>query len=79
MKNKNPLEKTMNAYDLFIDSILSLPFDVRRDVLSIAERASNNPYLYLFKRIQKKDVNDSIYGLLLEQGLLTNGMFALND
>lgn len=76
MKNKNPLSKTMNAYDLFIDSILSLPFDVRKDVLSIAEKNSKNPYLYLFKRIQKKDVNDAIYGLLLEQGLLTNEMFA---
>lgn len=74
MKNKNPLETTMNAYDLFIEGLLSLKFDIRRDILSIAEKHSNNPYLYLFKRIQKQDVEDPIYMLLVENGILTNEM-----
>jgi hypothetical protein len=74
MKNKNPLEKAMNSYDLFIDAVLSLPFDVRRDVLSIGERASKNPYLYLFNRIQKQDPQDPIYSLLIENGALTSEM-----
>jgi|LakMenEpi08Oct12_1017439.scaffolds.fasta_scaffold00094_5 hypothetical protein len=74
MQNKNPLEKAMNAYDLFIEGVLSLPFDVRRDVLNIAERASNNPYLYLFKRIQKQDPQDPIYGLMVENAILTSDM-----
>ena len=74
MKNKNPLEKAMNAYDLFIDAILSLPFDIRKDVLNIAERNSKCPYLYLFQRIQKQDVEDPIYSLLIENGALTSEM-----
>jgi hypothetical protein len=74
MKNKNPLEKAMNNYDIFIENVLSLPFDVRTDVLKIAEKYSKNPYMYLFNRVQKRDVNDPIYGLLLENGLLTNEM-----
>ena len=71
MKNKNPLEKAMNSYDLFIEAVLSLPFDVRRDVLNIAERNSKNPYLYLFKRIQKQDPQDPIYQMLLDAGSIT--------
>ena len=75
MKNKNPLEKAMNSYDLFIEAVLSLPFDVRRDVLAIAEKKTKNPYLYLFKRIQKKDVEDPIFNILMENNLLTSEMF----
>ena len=75
MKNKNPLEKAMNSYDLFIEAVLSLPFDVRRDVLAIAEKKAKNPYLYLFKRIQKKDVEDPIFNILMENNLLTSEMF----
>jgi hypothetical protein len=74
MKNKNPLEKAMNAYDLFVDAILSLPFDVRKDVLNIADKNSNNSYLYLFKRIQKQNPEDPIYSLLIENGALTSEM-----
>jgi hypothetical protein len=76
MQNKNPLEKATNAYDLFIDAVLSLPFDVRKDVLNIAERASGlrNPYLYLFNRIQKQDPQDPIYGLMVENAILTSEM-----
>jgi hypothetical protein len=74
MQNKNPLEKAMNAYDIFIDAVLSLPFDVRRDVLNIAERNSKNPYLYLFQRIQKQDPQDPIYGLMVENAILTSDM-----
>jgi hypothetical protein len=65
MNNKNPLEKAMNSYDLFIEAVLSLPFDVRRDVLAIAEKKAKNPYLYLFKRIQKKDVDDPIFNIMM--------------
>jgi hypothetical protein len=68
-----------NGYDLFIDALLSLPGDVRGDILRIGSKHCSNPYLYLFNRIQKKDVNDSVYALLLENGLLTNEMFAHND
>jgi len=64
-----------NAYDDFIDAILSLPGDVRGDILRIAGRNSDNPYLYLFNRIQKKDVEDPIFGILLDNNLLTNEMF----
>jgi len=73
----NPYTDSMknNAYDEFIDAVLSLPSDVRGDILRIAGRESDNPYLYLFNRIQKKDVLDPIYGLLIENGLLTNEMF----
>lgn len=66
---------TTNAYDLFIDAVLSLPADTRGDVLRIAARESDNPYLYLFNRIQKKDVNDSIFGVLMDYNLLTEEMF----
>jgi len=64
-----------NAYDDFIDAILSLPGNVRGDILRIAGRESDNPYLYLFNRIQKKDVEDPIFGILLDYNLLTNEMF----
>jgi len=67
-----------NGYDLFIDALLSLPGDVRGDILRTASRHCSNPYLYLFNRIQKKDVNDNVYALMFEMGLLTNEMFAHN-
>jgi len=70
MKNN----KSTDPYSEFIEGVLSLPFDVRRDVLNIAERNSNNPYLYLFKRIQKQDPQDPIYGLMIENGVLTSEM-----
>ena len=67
--------KIKNSYDQFIDAVLSLPGDVRGDVLRIAGRESDNPYLYLFTRIQKKDVDDPIFGLLMDNNLLTSEMF----
>jgi hypothetical protein len=79
MKNKNTLKsktEISNGYDLFVDAILSLKGDVRADVLRIGSKNCSNPYLYLFNRIQKKDVNDNVYALLMEEGLLTNEMFA---
>ena len=80
MTNKlKPKAQIQNGYDLFIDALLSLPGDVRGDILRIGSKNCSNPYLYLFNRIQKKDVNDSVYALLLENGLLTNEMFAHND
>ncbi len=65
----------MTPYEQFIDAVLSLPFDVRRDTLEIASRNSDDPYLYLYDRIQKRDVQDPIYGLLIDGGMLTNEMF----
>jgi hypothetical protein len=80
MKNKLKSKKEIsNGYDLFVDAILSLKGDIRADVLRIGSKHCSNPYLYLFNKIQKKDVNDNVYGLLMEQGLLTNEMFAHND
>ena len=77
MKNKlKTKEKLQNGYDLFIDAVLSLPGDVRRDILSIGSKHCTNPYLYLFNRIQKKDVNDSVFGTLMDYNLLTEEMFA---
>jgi hypothetical protein len=76
MKNKlKTKEKLQNGYDLFIDAVLSLPGDVRRDILQIGSNNCTNPYLYLFNRIQKKDVNDGVYGVLLDYNLLTEEMF----
>jgi hypothetical protein len=71
-----PTEKLHNGYDLFINAVLSLPGDVRRDVLQIGSKHSSNPYLYLFNRIQKKDVNDGVFGVLMDYNLLTSEMFA---
>jgi hypothetical protein len=79
MKNKNTMKtktEISNGYDLFVDAILSLKGDIRADILRIGSKHSSNPYLYLFNKIQKKDVNDNVYGLLMEEGLLTNEMFA---
>ena len=74
MKNKMKT-KTANGYDLFVDAILCLKGDVRADVLRIGSKFSTNPYLYLFNKIQERDVNDSVYALMIEEGLLTNEMF----
>jgi len=71
-----PTEKLENGYDKFIDAVLSLPGDVRRDVLSIGSRHCSNPYIYLFNRIQKKDVDDPIFSTLMGYNLLTEEMFA---
>jgi len=82
MKNKNTLKnktEIANGYDLFVDAILSLKGDIRGDILRTAARKCSNPYLYLFNKIQKKDVNDNVYALLMEEGLLTNEMFAHQD
>jgi hypothetical protein len=69
-------EKLQNGYDLFIDGVLSLPGDVRGDLLRIGSKHCSNPYLYLFNRIQKKDVNDPVFTMLIENNLLTEEMFA---
>ena len=69
-------EKLQNGYDLFVEAVLSLPGDVRGDVLRIGSKHSSNPYLYLFNRIQKKDVNDGVFGVLMDYNLLTSEMFA---
>ena len=68
--------KNKNAYDNFIDAVLSLPSDVRRDTLGIAQREAKdgNVYLYLFNRVQKQDLNDGVYLVMMEHNLLTNEM-----
>ena len=69
--------KNKNCYDLFIDAILGLPFDVRTDVLNIAKkhvRNGNSIFYYLFNRVQKRDLNDPLYCLMVENGALTNEM-----
>ena len=68
--------KNKNSYDKFIDALLSLPSDVRGDVLRIGQREAKdgNAYHYLFKRIQKRDLDDPVYLLMVENNLLTNEM-----
>ena len=68
--------KNKNTYDNFIDALLSLPGDIRGDILRIGQRnaKNGNAYHYLFKRIQKQDVEDPIYMLMIENGILTNEM-----
>jgi len=68
--------KNKNSYDKFIEAILSLPGDIRGDVLRIGQKnaKNGNAYHYLFKRIQKRDLDDPIYLLMVEHNLLTNDM-----
>jgi len=53
MKNKNTNQEQVDAnyYDAFIDSILSLPTDIRSFLLGLGAHAhkDNNPYLYLWQ------------------------------
>jgi hypothetical protein len=68
--------KNKNTYDTFVEALLSLPGDVRGDVLRIGQREAKNgnAYHYLFKRIQKQDLDDPIYLMMVESGILTNDM-----
>ena len=68
--------KNKNSYDKFVEAILALPFDVRTAVMNIGQKNTNtgNPFHYLFKRIQKRDLEDPIYCLMVEKNLLTNEM-----
>lgn len=68
--------KNKNSYDKFIEALLSLPGDVRGDVLRIGQREAKdgNVYQYLFERVQKQDLNDSVYLLMVDYNLLTNEM-----
>ena len=60
---------TQQQLEKFTEAVLSLPFDTRRDVLSIAQRnTTGNPYRYLYNRVQQQDPNDGIYLLLSESG-----------
>lgn len=73
MKNKNT---DNNAYNLFIDALLSLPGDVRGDILRIGQKHSDNPYLYLFNRVLEKNVDDPIFGVMMEYNLLSADIIA---
>lgn len=68
--------KNKNAYDKFIEALLSLRGDIRGDVLRIGQKNAKdgNCYLYLFKRVQKRDLNDPIYNLMIDENVLTNEM-----
>ena len=68
--------KNKNTYDNFVEALLSLPGDVRGDILRIGQRETKdgNAFHYLFKRIQKRDLDDPIYTLMVESGILTNDM-----
>jgi hypothetical protein len=68
--------KNKNTYDKFVEAILSLPGDVRGDVLRIGQKNAKdgNAYHYLFKRIQKQDLDDPIYLMMVENNVLTNEM-----
>jgi hypothetical protein len=54
--------KNKSDYDEFVDKILSLPGDSRGDLLRIAGKESNNPYLYLYESYWK---SDSYHGYLV--------------
>ena len=68
--------KNKNCYDRFVEALLSLPGDIRGDIMRIGQRntTNNNAYHYLFKRIQKQDLDDPIYTLMVQNGLLTSEM-----
>ena len=65
-------EVLQNIYDKFVESILSLPADVRGDVLRIGAReaADGNAYMYLFRRVIEGTADDTVRGLLEEYNLL---------
>jgi len=68
--------KNKNCYDKFVESLLSLPGDIRGDIMRIGQRntTNGNAYHYLFKRVQKQDLNDPIYTLMVGNGILTSEM-----
>jgi hypothetical protein len=68
--------KNKNCYDKFVESLLSLPGDIRGDIMRIGQKNSTNgnPYHYLFKRVQKQDLDDPIYTLMVGNGILTSEM-----
>ena len=60
--------KIKNHYDEFMNKILSLPGDVRGDLLRIAGRDSDNPYFVLFQAY-------SVYGNSHNLGSMVRGIF----
>jgi hypothetical protein len=68
--------KNKNCYDKFVESLLSLPGDIRGDIMRIGQRntTNGNAYHYLFKRVQKQDLDDPIYTLMVGNGILTSEM-----
>jgi hypothetical protein len=68
--------KNKNCYDKFVESLLSLPGDIRGDIMRIGQKNSTNgnPYHHLFKRVQKQDLDDPIYTLMVGNGILTSEM-----
>jgi hypothetical protein len=60
--------KNKNYYDEFINKILSLPGDVRGDLLRIAGKENNNPYITLFQAY-------SVYGNKHNLGSMVRGIF----